>query len=106
MQFVLIAASQDPDAEHDERFGGAHVCCWIKDQSPRNAAHIAKGWIEEAGWIVEEIEEQYPITAADYEDKPESAQYFEQALIDSEVFVYHVFPEGQQSEQDARGNRR
>jgi hypothetical protein len=92
MQFVMISAVQDPDAEHKEKLGGAHVCCWIKDQSPRNAAYIAKGWIEDAGWIVQDIDEHYPVTADDFADKPESAQYYEQALTDGEAFVYHVFP--------------
>ena len=104
MQFVLIAAIQDPEAEHDEEYGGAYVSCWIKDQTLRNALHIAKGWIQDAGWFVEEIEEQYPVTAEDYTDKPDSAQYYAQALIDGEVFVYHVFPAEQPSEQDVPPN--
>lgn len=92
MQFLVISAFQDPETEHDESYGGAHVSCWIRDQTERNAPHIARGWIEECGWIVDTIEEHYPITAEDYSDRPDSFQYFEQALTDGEVFVFNVFP--------------
>ncbi len=104
MQFLVISAFQDPETEHDESYGGAHVSCWIKDQTERNAAHIARGWIEEIGWIVDSIEEHYPIAEEDYSDRPESFQYFEQAQTDGEVFVFNVFPQKQKSEPDGSSN--
>ena len=105
MQFLVISAFQDPDTEHAESYGGAHVSCWIKDQTVRNAPHIARGWIEENGWIVDTIEEHYPITEEDYSVPSDSLQYFEQAQTDGEVFVFHVFPLNQKSEQAGGGKR-
>lgn len=97
MQFLVISAFQNPDTEHDETYGGAHVSCWVKDQTARNATLIARGLIEENGWIVDTIEEHYPITEEDYSNTSESLQYFEQAQTDGEVFVFHVFPQNQKS---------
>jgi hypothetical protein len=97
MQYLVIDAAQDPTYAHEKDYGGASVGCWIKNQSKVNARMIAKGWIEENGWVVLSIEEQYPVSAEDFAQNLEGREYFEQALIDEEVFVFYTFPkrEGQ-----------
>lgn len=67
----------------------AEVHCWIKDQTMRNAMHIAAGWVAEHGWYIGEVIEHETVTRADFENG-EYLQYFEQALIDSEVFLYEI----------------
>lgn len=67
----------------------AEVHCWIKDQTMRNAMHIAAGWVAEHGWYIEEVLEQQPVTREFFADS-EYLQYFEQALTDSEVFLYEI----------------
>lgn len=106
MQYLIIDAEQNEDFEHSERLGGASVGCWIKNQTEENAYLISKGIIEKSGWKVIRLDEQYPISEADYGDKPEGREYFEQALTDEEVFVFHTFPENEQVEPDATGQRR
>lgn len=92
MQYLIIGAAQDPTFDHDEVFGGAAVGCWIKDQTKDNAYHIAKGRIENQGWVVLELEEQKLISEEDYESDGEGKEYFEQALTDDEVFVFYTYP--------------
>ena len=92
MQYLIIDAAQDPTVAHEEIYGGAAVGCWIKNQTKKNAYLITKGWIEEQGWVVLSLEEQYPISEEDYKEKQEGKEYFEQALIDDEVFVFNTFP--------------
>lgn len=85
------AKRPEPDDE-DADMGNAksaEVHCWIKDQTQRNAMHVAAGWIAEHGWFVLEVIEQHPVTRDDFTDT-EYLQYFEQALIDSEVFLYEL----------------
>jgi hypothetical protein len=93
MQYLIIDAAQDPTYAHEKQYGGATVGCWIKNQTKKNAHLIAKGWIEDHGWVPLSLEDQYPVSEETYRDKPEGRQYFEQALIDDEVFVFFTFPE-------------
>ena len=112
MQYVRAAADrlefeiEGPDgsaAPNDDPEMGdaktAEVHCWIKDQTQRNALHIAAGWIAEHGWVIGEVIEQRPVTRADFADT-DYLQYFEQALIDSEVFLYEI-EEGEGNEGSA-----
>lgn len=92
MQYLIVEAAQDPTFCHEKQFGGATVGCWIKDQTKRNAYLVAKGWIEDHGWVPLSLEDQYPVSAERYEGNAEGRQYFEQALTDGEVFVFHTSP--------------
>lgn len=92
MQYLIIDAAQDPTFAHEKEYGGALVGCWIKNQTGKNAYLIAKGWIEDHGWVVLSLQEQYPVSEETYREKADGRQYFEQALIDDEVFVFFTSP--------------
>lgn len=106
MQYLIIDAEQNDDFVHSERHGGAAVGCWIKNQTEENAYLIAKGIIEKNGWKVLRLDEQYPISEEDYDNKSAGREYFELALIDEEVFVFHTFPENEQGEPGGGEERR
>ena len=102
MQYMRVAAERlEFDAEGGETPApadgpddmgdatDAEVHCWIRDQTQRNAMHVAAGWVAEHGWVITEVIEQRPVTRADFADT-EYLQYFEQALTDSEVFLYEI----------------
>ena len=103
MQYMRVAAERlefdaeggetpaAADDEPDDMAGAtdAEVHCWITDQTQRNAMHVAAGWVAEHGWVITEVIEQRPVTRADFTDT-EYLQYFEQALTDSEVFLYEI----------------
>ena len=93
MQYLIVDAAQDPTYAHERQYPGATVGCWIKHQTKRNAYLIAKGWIEGHGWVPLSLEEQYPVSAETYRVMSEGRKYFEQALIDEEVFVFFTSPE-------------
>ncbi len=101
MQYIRIAAerldtglegSEAPAPLGDEDIGDAkfaEVHCWIRDQTQRNAMHVAAGWIAEHGWFITEVIEQTAATRTDFAES-EYLQYYEQALVDSEVFLYEI----------------
>lgn len=96
MQYVIVQAERvplegAPDGDEPDELRGAtraEVHCWIKDQTHRNGLHIIAGTVAEHGWVVTEIVEQAAVTRADFEG--EYLQYFEQALTESEVFLYEI----------------
>lgn len=92
MQYLIVDAAQDPTYSHETEYAGATVGCWIKNQTKKNAFLIAKGWIEDLGWVVTSVKEQYPVSEETYRQKSEGWQYFEQALIDDEVFAFFTAP--------------
>jgi hypothetical protein len=92
MHYLIIEAVQDPMHRHEEEYAGASVGCWIKNQTRKNACLIAKGWIEEHGWVVLSLEDQQVVSEGDYTDKSEGREYFEQALVDEQVFVFNTWP--------------
>ena len=95
MQFLMFEGEQDPSFPHKEEFGGAFINCWIKNQTSQNAIYVSKGWIEKSGWKIKQIEDHKIVTEQDYENGEDGREYFEQALIDEEVFVFHTFSKEQ-----------
>ncbi len=92
LEFEVEGAPAAPADDEDADMAGAkeaEVHCWVRDQTHRNAMHVAAGWIAEHGWVVTEVLEQRPVTRADFAGT-EYLQYFEQALTDSEVFLYEI----------------
>ncbi len=91
MQLIRIEAKQCPDYAHEKSYAGACINCYIKDQTAENALYIARGWIAKNGWDVVAIEEQREISEEDCEDSSDGKKFFQQTVIDEEVFVYYCF---------------
>ena len=79
-------------------FGGAYISCWIKAASIATARTLAELAIQENKWIVQELEESYPIKQEDYEKDDVSLEYYQQAETDGEVYVYDTWPNEPQEE--------
>ncbi|MCB9173473.1 MAG: hypothetical protein H6589_02600 [Flavobacteriales bacterium] len=71
---------------------GAFVNCFIEADSFDEANLIARGGIEMNDWRIIELEEFKTITYDDFLDDSDKREYYEQALIDKEVFVFHTYP--------------
>ncbi len=71
--------------------------CWINTDDTIIANNRARKLIQSQGYDVVEILESYPIKSTDYEESTEGLEYFEQALIDSEVMVLFVSKENKHS---------
>ena len=67
----------------------AEVSCWIKDQTKRNALVIAMADVEKIEWNIENLLEHEETTIEEYEEDEESLKYYEQALVDGEVYVIY-----------------
>jgi hypothetical protein len=91
MQLVRIEAKQSRQYAHEKWYAGAYIDCYIKDQTEENALYVAKGWIAKNGWEVLDVEEQRQIEQDAYEEGTDGREYFQQALLDEEVFVYYCF---------------
>jgi hypothetical protein len=78
-----------------EGIGGAIVNCWIDRPSMESAISAARHMIEAHGWIVGDADEAYSVDADSYAPDNPNRQYFEQALLDREVFVFHQFPDSE-----------
>lgn len=100
MQYLHLAIEALPadGGEKDDELETGAVRCWIKDQTQRNARHVAAGWIAENGWGVIEEFEQRVVSRADFADT-DFLRYYEQALIDDEVFVFEH--DGQDNEDES-----
>jgi len=92
MFFLQFEAT--PKADHPEfaELGGAFVNCWVTAESINDAESLARAHIEEQRWIVDDLEEAYPIDRSFYDDDPKHLPYFEKALTDGDVYVFHTYP--------------
>ncbi len=95
MQYLQIEAVTDNSDSPEEQAEQGIVHCWIRDQSPDNAVYIAVGWISSEGWDVLQILEHKPVSATDFQDS-DLLEYYEQALVDNEVFVFEIVDEDEE----------
>ena len=67
---------------------GAYINCWVRSDSTKSAQAQAEKDIGENGWRIECVEQ--PIRLVEVRPE-EGVEYFEQAKVDGEVYVYHTW---------------
>jgi len=92
MQYLRFDVVQSPERPHEGERGGAFVNCWMKDRTEEEAYRDAKAYIEKQGWMIVNLEIQYPMVLDDCDDEAEGAEHIRQAEVDGEVFVFHSWP--------------
>jgi hypothetical protein len=92
MYFVEIHAVPEPDHPDAEAVGGAYINCWIEATDLDDAVSRGRAEIIDAGWQPGELRRAYQTTRDDYTGEDDGLEYFEQALIDKEVCVFHCYP--------------
>lgn len=75
-----------------QEYGGAYVNCWIEAPDLGDAVCRALAAIQSAGWTPDEIHRGFQTTREAYTGDGDGLEYFEQALIDKEVCVFHTYP--------------
>ena len=75
-------------------YGGASVNCWVLVASAEEAVVRSKAAVREARWVPESIESVSVVSSGDYSGDHTGRQYFEQALVDGIVVVFHTWPHG------------
>lgn len=83
-----------PTNDHPERemLGEGMVCCWIERPSLAEADGIAQEAIRDEQWDVLESEEGREIREEEYDADDEDLEFYQQAVLDKEVFVFHTSP--------------
>jgi hypothetical protein len=89
MWYFLIRAAPRPGTDLAQEAGGAYINCWVNFQLEEGAEHLAKFYIEQAGWAPEETEESKWVERESYDDEPEGLQYFLEAEADGASFVFN-----------------
>ena len=89
LMFHEIPASENPESQ---AIGGAFVNCWIERPTLAEADAVARRMISQRQWQIYQHEDAYPISSSDYDSDPTGLKYYEQALIDQEVLVFHCYP--------------
>ena len=87
MWYFSLRVSPKPNTELAKEAGGAYACCWVNYREEEGAEHLAKFYLERAGWIYEETQESTWVVKEDYKDDPEGMQYYLEAEVDSGSFV-------------------
>jgi hypothetical protein len=103
MFFFQFEATPRTDHPEGDEVAGAYVNCWIDRPTIEEAEHVARTMISEDCWIVGEPDEAHAVDRDYYANNPDGLQYFEQALIDKEVLVFHTFPIDELPENGDRG---
>ncbi|MCE3226741.1 MAG: hypothetical protein K0S32_1292 [Bacteroidetes bacterium] len=72
---------------------GAYVNCYIKRNKFEIADRISREHILKSDWIVKKLEDVSKINLSFYKTSNASGiEYYKQALIDKEVFVFYNYP--------------
>ena len=71
----------------------AFINCWMKTSIATKAKELAMSTLASEGWSVDMWSDCYSVVRADYDEGTEEREFYEQALIDGEVYVYHVWEE-------------
>jgi hypothetical protein len=88
-QFKCVPGRRHPDFEH---VGVAYVNCWLRVRSCNQAKVLAERNIRAQHWKIRALEEIRKISRGDYDTKSYGLPYHEQAIIDREVYAFHLSP--------------
>ena len=91
MFFITYHAEPNTGIQNSE-IGGAYINCWIEAESIDQAEQMARTKIEEENWTILDKEEAYEIQRSDYLENSNGLNYFDQALVDKLVLVFHTYP--------------
>lgn len=93
MFFVALTARPRPDSPHVAQGGtpveGAFVNCWINFVRQEDAEALARFYVNEEGWIVDEVTELRWAERSDYEEDSDAPQGFLEAEEGGISFWYY-----------------
>ena len=97
---VTLTARPTEQVEGYAKLGGAHVNCWIDANDVADAVTQAENGVRAAAWTPETVESARLVTAKEYVGDTAGREYFEQAIIDGAVIVFHTWPRGSDARSD------
>ena len=99
---ILVRHHVVPSADNPEKeqIGGAYVVSYVNHTDAVIAAQMAKDEIDEK-WVIQDFEGAKSVEREQYEACDSSLQYFDQALLDTVVSVFHTYPVNEIEESNA-----
>ena len=85
-----------PGSDNFAHCTGAFVNVWMAAATEQEALAIAAKEVNDVGWSIESLGSVHPTTRDDYSEDDSGLKYFEQALIDGVVLVFHSWSESTQ----------
>ena len=90
MYLLRYRAKPKPDHAQVGEIGGAYINCWMDLDSMEAAKAQAMDTINEEGWTVDSLDVAEVVLRSTCDEK--NGTYFDQALIDKTVLVFHTWP--------------
>ena len=94
MHFLVFLAHPKPSSDDYGSVDGAYISCWVNESVLSAADLVARQFIDDAGWDVEELDEAYPISENHYSASDPGREYADQARIDGIVVTFVVWDIG------------
>ena len=88
---ITLEARPQPDSAEAAEVAGAYVNVYTTARTEEAALEVAGTEIREAGWTVVAVDRANWVTRAEVEESPDALPYFEQALLDGVVLVFHTY---------------
>jgi hypothetical protein len=94
LYLVSYDAEPLPSSASFASCSGAAVNVWVSSPTEQEALVVASREVQKAGWRITTPGRIRRTVRTDYADAPEGLPYFEQALLDGSVVVFHTWQEG------------
>jgi hypothetical protein len=88
-RYNCLPGNKHPDSE---RVGETYVNCWLRVRSFAEAKNLAEQNIKSQFWKIRVLDEIWRIPPGHHRTEEDGLPYYEQALIDREVYVFHQSP--------------
>ena len=92
MYYFCFRAVPRHDSPQAAECGGAYINCWLKGGSKREAELEARALIDAEGWIIGYKDDEAQVERAEYDDRPQSLAYFDEAELTGSCYAFHTFP--------------
>lgn len=94
MYFCVLDAEPIAGTAAAQNYAGASIACWINTDDLTLGKKRATAGVENAGWSVTAVSGEKLIEADFYSSDSPSREFYDQALIDNEVFIIYTCPIG------------
>lgn len=96
LYFVGYEVEPLPGSENITTASGAFANVWIDATSKEEALRVSAREVLSAGWTILSLETAHEVTRKDYADDTSGLEFYDQALIDGIVLVFHTWQGGTQ----------
>jgi hypothetical protein len=94
VHFLVFLAHPKPSSDDYGSVDGAYVSCWVNEPVASAAELVARQFIDDAGWDIQELDEAHPISENHYSASDPGREKADQARIDGIVVTFHVWDVG------------